>query len=1014
MMSINIINHEQSKTYYEKSKDYYTRSLTNYDRWHGSLAKVQGLTGEMSKEQFDMLSDHLAKSGREKRLGLDATFSAPKSVSLAMAISETNKEEIIRLHQAAVDKALETIEMDYLQTRSDGNRFNSRNMAAGEFVHFLNRNNELDLHSHCVIMNETFAEGKMLTQDYGKLMNAQKTIGLIYRQELAKGLQQAGYELEITDKVQGLFELKGYNREIVMEYSTRRQEILAEAEKLGLPNNAKVMQMANFATRKTKDHNADLEKIMEEVKRDLYDNGRINIIRKDGQEHGQSYQQEPAKEHGARTPGRDIAGEAGESSFARPLGAERQNLVPLAERCGLPLLSERGLDAPEKPADMLLPNRAVCRLAKLQSETIRNHYVQRENGRERLKDIDQIAKDTIKELSAEKFAFTVPEARHRIMAAGVLHCISETEAQQAMDRADLIKLGRVEGDSRNVYLTTQENIRREKEIVQRMQEGKQQIKAVSMEESSRLLLEVRREKHLTPNKEQTAAIHHIMTSQDRFLCVQGLAGTGKTYTMNTLREMCEKDGIAIRGVCFTGKAADGLQTESGITSGTIHSFLNKLEKESLPPEEQQPKTEGIKQRWDFSHVQPVADREIWIVDEAGLVDDKLMKQLQKAAVARNAQVVLSGDYDQLPPVGAGTPMKAMIEAGAGTAYLEDIRRQKDIDLLEAVRESVQGNHLKTFDTLQKRGDYLEIQNRQERMQAITDKMTANPLGKYQEQLLLVSTNADRKAYNKQIRAELVTRGELAAGQRFDITVHGPQKDSRERRQFASGDRIIFTANSKQLGVMNGTMATITSINGNNITARTDAGEQVSWSMDKYNSIDHAYAVTNYKAQGMTVQTVVADMSTKGIRQNRNALYVDISRAKEKAVVYTDSKERLEKQTRDFAKKITSKDFEKRILSMERAGVKNNDHYHAPKEKGLETLLEQMKKHTLYVPRTVRQAQEEQGREKELQKQLDQEQAAAQKKEMEHEAPRQPSPTVKPTYHIEHHAAKKTQDMGWSR
>ena len=112
MMSINIINHEQSKTYYEKSKDYYTRSLTNYDRWHGSLAKVQGLTGEMSKEQFDMLSDHLAKSGREKRLGLDATFSAPKSVSLAMAISETNKEEIIRLHQAAVDKALETIEMD--------------------------------------------------------------------------------------------------------------------------------------------------------------------------------------------------------------------------------------------------------------------------------------------------------------------------------------------------------------------------------------------------------------------------------------------------------------------------------------------------------------------------------------------------------------------------------------------------------------------------------------------------------------------------------------------------------------------------------------------------------------------------------------------------------------------------------------------------------------------------------------------------------------------------------------
>ena len=374
-------------------------------------------------------------------------------------------------------------------------------------------------------------------------------------------------------------------------------------------------------------------------------------------------------------------------------------------------------------------------------------------------------------------------------------------------------------------------------------------------------------------------------------------------------------------------------------------------------------------------------------------------------MARNAQVVLSGDYDQLPPVGAGTPMKALIEAGAGTAYLEDIRRQKDIDLLEAVRESVQGNHLKTFDTLQKRGDYLEIQNRQERMQAITDKMTANPLGKYQEQLLLVSTNADRKAYNKQIRAEFVTRGELAAGQRFDITVHGPQKDSRERRQFASGDRIIFTANSKQLGVMNGTMATITSMDGKNIIARTDAGEQVCWSMDKYSSIDHAYAVTNYKAQGMTVQTVVADMSTKGIRQNRNALYVDISRAKEKAVVYTDSKDRLEKQTRDFAKKITSKDFEKRILSMERAGVKNNDHYHAPKEKSLETLLEQMEKHTLYVPKVVQQAQEQQEQER--------------KREIEREAPRQPEPKLSIEEQTlqqirQSHTASKSKELGWSR
>lgn len=63
------------------------------------------------------------------------------------------------------------------------------------------------------------------------------------------------------------------------------------------------------------------------------------------------------------------------------------------------------------------------------------------------------------------------------------------------------------------------------------------------------------------------------------------------------------------------------------------------------------------------------------------MDNHLMDELQQAAIAYNAQVVFSGDYDQLPPVGAGEPFKALIEAGAGTAYLEDIRRQRDLELM---------------------------------------------------------------------------------------------------------------------------------------------------------------------------------------------------------------------------------------------------------------------------------------------------------------------------------------------
>ena len=163
----------------------------------------------------------------------------------------------------------------------------------------------------------------------------------------------------------------------------------------------------------------------------------------------------------------------------------------------------------------------------------------------------------------------------------------------------------------------------------------------------------------------------------------------------------------------------------------------------------------------------------------------------------------------------------MEENGMATANLTNIFRQRDEELLKAVRESVQGDHLKTFEALEKKGDYKEVADKAERMNDIKAEMTAAPVDEYGKNLLLVSTNADRKAYNKAIRAEYVERGELEKGKSYKITVHDGEKDRQEKRDFAENDRIIFTANDKRLGVMNGTMATIERIDGNQITARTD-------------------------------------------------------------------------------------------------------------------------------------------------------------------------------------------------
>lgn len=227
MMSGRAINYEQASTYYEHSTDYYTGHQCHYDKWHGKLAKRLKLTGELNKGEFETFCKNIAEEERRKRIGFDATFSAPKSVSLALAESDERREELIKIHQTAVERVLAEIEKSHLRTRSNGKKLSARNMACGEFVHFLNRNNELDLHSHCVILNQTDTDGKILALDFDKLLDHQKMLGLMYRQELAHELLAAGYELEITNSREGYFELKGFDRETVMAHSTRRQEILA-------------------------------------------------------------------------------------------------------------------------------------------------------------------------------------------------------------------------------------------------------------------------------------------------------------------------------------------------------------------------------------------------------------------------------------------------------------------------------------------------------------------------------------------------------------------------------------------------------------------------------------------------------------------------------------------------------------------------------------------------------------------------------------------------------------------
>lgn len=924
---------------------YYTRQMSVNDLWMGELAQAMGLQGQVTQEQYTALHDQLVVSGRDERVGMDCCLSAPKSISLAMAASPETREAMQRLHLEAVQASVQYIEKHYIKTRiTKGGHTRTvltGNCAAALFQHQVNRNNDLDLHTHVVVANQTLHNGQLYAIEFANILHDQKELGLIYRQNLAQGLQREGYRIEITDKKQGFFELQGFSREVIMEHSTRRQEIIEAMEQSGR-HTVKDAQKATLKTRKKKEY-SNINDIYNSVNAELFASGTIKIERTViPNEHKQTADQRNFSEPSWADGVRPYAAEPRAGGFGNSPGS---GVKELGDRYIVPDMQSRGLDAPANAAHCVLPRSAVSRLAVLQAKGERSRFVQREDAGARRERITEVVTATIRELERERFAFTIPQVRQRIMAAGVLEGISRKEAETAMEQAQLVKLGKIEQKngkpSRDVYLTTEGNIKREQSIIDRMTSGKGQIQSLSQQESEAAFSRLAASKRIlgqpfTPNAEQRNAIHHVLTCQDRYLCIQGLAGTGKTYTMTSIRELCEQENIVIRGMSPGGRAADGLQAETGIESSTIHGFLNRLERgefNTTKPEavRREPRGQGIRQEWEFSAVERAKGRELWIIDEAGLLDDHLMEQLQNAAEARGAQVVLSGDYQQLPPIGSGEPMKALIEAGAGTCYLEDIRRQRNIEMLQAVRETVKGNTLTAFEILDKRNDYHEISNKKNRHEAVTQDMTATPLVDYHQQLLLVSTNADRKAYNKRIRAEYVSRGELDQGEEYKISVQDSDRELTEKRRFAPGDRIIFTANDRKLKVMNGTMGRIEQIENGLFTVRTDAGEQRQFNINNYNRIDHSYAITTEKSQGMGLdERIVADMSVSSSAQTRNDLYVTISRTRGSAVVYTDNKQKLEKQTLEFAKKINGKDFLQTIQKMERGNrIENNNRYRAP-------------------------------------------------------------------------------------
>ncbi|MCU0537493.1 MAG: relaxase domain-containing protein [Hydrococcus sp. Prado102] len=241
MMSLKVITPKQGEKYYQKENYYSKEESKQNSSWYGRGAEKIGLQGNVEGENFSKLLHGSLPNGEKfrtrppthdkykERAGIDCTFSAPKSVSMATLIH--GDERLEQAHREAVNTAMKVLEERYASTRvrTNGERqvVYTGNLIVGQFHHDSSRELDPQMHTHCVILNATQYKGKWYSLRNDEILSQQKLLGQIYQNELAVQVKKLGYEIEQKDN--GQFEIKGYTPEQLKAFSKRRGQILAAA-----------------------------------------------------------------------------------------------------------------------------------------------------------------------------------------------------------------------------------------------------------------------------------------------------------------------------------------------------------------------------------------------------------------------------------------------------------------------------------------------------------------------------------------------------------------------------------------------------------------------------------------------------------------------------------------------------------------------------------------------------------------------------------------------------------------
>jgi Ti-type conjugative transfer relaxase TraA len=354
------------------------------------------------------------------------------------------------------------------------------------------------------------------------------------------------------------------------------------------------------------------------------------------------------------------------------------------------------------------------------------------------------------------------------------------------------------------------------------------------------------------SEEQAKAYRSILAGKG-LSCIQGFAGTGKSRLLKSLSDTYIQHGFGVRAFGPDNMTAKVLKEKGIGEAENIHRFLKAEE-------------HGAR---DIHK-----NREVWIVDEAGKTSNTLLLELFKVADRKGARVILTGDPNQLSPIGRGGIFKSLCDQ-FGFEKLEEVRRHEKEEDRKMNIELARGSIGAALDRLSSSGRIFWFDAKQESMEKLIGKWDLDREGgekiSFADSLILCASRREVKCFNEIAHLIRKSRGELGKDEFLSTSIHG-------KIHVSEGDVIQFRENDPELKIMNGERGVLIKASEKTFLVAVKENEKttklVSFDPKTFHGYQLGYATTTFSSQGDAAKRVYVQHSRA---LNRQMAYTALTR-----------------------------------------------------------------------------------------------------------------------------------------